>query len=239
MTRVVKRNRTRSSSGSWSQLGATVTEHVLEQNEFNNLKPAKVEPTSICLCLLLHCILTPIIIITIITNYIVLAYPPTNAKAHLLIMDRYPHSIVWTPLPFITWFIPIIGHTGIADSEGIIHDFGGSYYIAVDHMTFGRPTKFLKLDPVKTQALSWDDAIQVSADRFRQRTHNILTNNCHNHVADTLNEMKYNGKSNYNQFDIFLMMTMNSEYVDLKGFLYQWGFFIFLLVLVTVLVSIA
>jgi len=27
--------------------------------------------------------------------------------------QRYPYCIVWTPLPVISWFLPIIGHTGI------------------------------------------------------------------------------------------------------------------------------
>ena len=27
--------------------------------------------------------------------------------------SRFPYCIVWTPLPLISWFIPIIGHTGI------------------------------------------------------------------------------------------------------------------------------
>jgi hypothetical protein len=27
--------------------------------------------------------------------------------------DKFPFCIVWTPLPLISWFIPIIGHTGI------------------------------------------------------------------------------------------------------------------------------
>jgi hypothetical protein len=27
--------------------------------------------------------------------------------------NRYPYCIVWTPLPLISWIIPIIGHTGI------------------------------------------------------------------------------------------------------------------------------
>jgi len=27
--------------------------------------------------------------------------------------NRYPYCIVWTPLPIISWLIPIIGHTGI------------------------------------------------------------------------------------------------------------------------------
>lgn len=152
-------------------------------------------------------------------------------------MDRYPFSIVWTPLPIISWFIPLIGHTGIADSEGIIHDFGGSYYIAVDNFTFGRPTKYLRLDPSKVQASNWDDAIQASANRFCERQHNIITNNCHDHVADTLNEMKYNGRNDYNQMDVFRMMTLHSKYTSFKGFLYQWGIFILVLIIVILLLS--
>lgn len=153
-------------------------------------------------------------------------------------MDRYPFSIVWTPLPVISWFFPLIGHTGIADSEGIIHDFGGSYYIAVDNFTFGRPTKYLKLDSSKVQACEWDEAIRVSADRFKERQHNIIMNNCHDHVADTLNELKYNGRNDYSQFDVFLMMTLKSSYVNTRGFLTQWGplmFVVFLVILVYLL----
>lgn len=132
----------------------------------------------------------------------------------------------------ITWFMPLIGHTGIADSQGVIHDFGGSHYIAVDNFTFGRATKYLKLDPNNVEALDWDEAIQVTAERYRQQTHNIFTNNCHGHVADTLNVMRFNGRDNYTQFDVFLMMTTRSSYVGMKGFLQQWGFFALLLILV-------
>jgi len=138
-------------------------------------------------------------------------------------MDRYPHSIVWTPLPILTWIIPIIGHTGIADSEGVIYDFGGSYYIAVDNLTFGRPTKFARLDPSKAESRDWDSAIERSATKFRNQQHNIITNNCHSHVADTLNEMRYNGRSNYSQLDVFWMITFQSKHIGLRGFLLQWG----------------
>ena len=27
--------------------------------------------------------------------------------------NRFPYCIVWTPLPYISWFLPFIGHTGI------------------------------------------------------------------------------------------------------------------------------
>lgn len=32
--------------------------------------------------------------------------------------DRFPFCIVWSPLPVITWFLPFIGHMGIADAQG-------------------------------------------------------------------------------------------------------------------------
>ena len=51
--------------------------------------------------------------------------------------NRYPYCIVWTPLPLISYVLPFIGHVGICTSDGTIHDFGGSGYIAVDNMTFG------------------------------------------------------------------------------------------------------
>ncbi len=27
--------------------------------------------------------------------------------------NRFPFCLVWTPLPLISWFLPMIGHTGI------------------------------------------------------------------------------------------------------------------------------
>ena len=58
----------------------------------------------------------------------------------------YPYCIVWTPLPLITWIIPFIGHTGICNSQGVIHDFAGPYYVSEDDMAFGQPTKYVWLD---------------------------------------------------------------------------------------------
>ena len=78
-----------------------------------------------------------------------------NVKA-----QRYPYCIVWSPLGCLTWLFPFIGHTGICDSEGVIYDFGGPYYIAVDHMTFGSPTKYIQLDPSLCKAMDWDNGIK-------------------------------------------------------------------------------
>ena len=54
---------------------------------------------------------------------------------------RFPYCIVWTPLPLISWFVPFIGHTGIAMSDGIIHDFAGPYFVSVDDLAFGETHK--------------------------------------------------------------------------------------------------
>lgn len=32
--------------------------------------------------------------------------------------QRFPHCIVWTPLPPITWLLPFIGHMGLANKQG-------------------------------------------------------------------------------------------------------------------------
>ena len=44
---------------------------------------------------------------------------------------RYPHCIVWTPIPVLTWLFPFIGHMGIARTDGVIRDFAGPYYVSV------------------------------------------------------------------------------------------------------------
>lgn len=54
---------------------------------------------------------------------------------------RFPFCIVWTPLPLISWFLPFIGHTGIAMSDGVIHDFAGPYTIGIDDLAFGETHK--------------------------------------------------------------------------------------------------
>ena len=50
--------------------------------------------------------------------------------------DRYPCSIVWTPLPIISWLIPLIGHMGICYSNGVIRDFAGPYVVTVNTKRF-------------------------------------------------------------------------------------------------------
>lgn len=61
--------------------------------------------------------------------------------------DKFPYCVVWTPIPFLTWLFPFIGHMGIATSYGVIRDFAGPYYVSEDDMAFGRPTRYWQLVP--------------------------------------------------------------------------------------------
>jgi len=63
---------------------------------------------------------------------------------------RYPFCIVWTPIHPITWFLPFVGHMGVCDSRGVCLDFTGA--IGVDDLAFGRPTRYLQLDPALVAA---------------------------------------------------------------------------------------
>ena len=73
--------------------------------------------------------------------------PSSKTPAIDHVRERYPFCIVWTPLPLITWIFPFIGHMGICDSRGIIHDFAGPYYVSRDNMAFGNPVKYWYLFP--------------------------------------------------------------------------------------------
>ena len=51
--------------------------------------------------------------------------------------NLFPHAVVWGPLGPLTCCCPCVGHMGIADSQGRIHDFAGPYRIGVDDFMVG------------------------------------------------------------------------------------------------------
>eukprot|EP01039_Chlorochromonas_danica_P009155 gene9158-10106_t len=132
-------------------------------------------------------------------------------------IQKYPYCIVWTPLPVISWFLPFIGHTGIADSEGCIYDFAGPYTIGVGKLTFSSPAKYLQLDPAKCTLKDWNTGVQGGCDMYRGRMHNIFCDNCHSHVAKCLNIMGYDKRTNFEMVRIGVWMFFSSSFVDFNG----------------------
>lgn len=151
---------------------------------------------------------------------------------------RWPYCLVWTPIPFLTWFLPTIGHTGIANSEGIIYDFSDDRAVTVDNFSFGKPTKFYQFDTrwiPKSGELSWDQAIKEVGESYKKTLHGIF-NNCHEYIAEVLNRVQYGNRKNWSQSEICWLITWNSSYVNYFSFWKQWGpMIIMLLVLFTVI----
>lgn len=101
----------------------------------------------------------------------------TSSFTHKIDFDnlRFPFCIVWTSIPCLTAIFPFIGHTGICNSSGIIHDFAGSYYVSIDNMAFGSPCKYVQLNPSAQEMEYWDKAVDKGDDRFNTEQHNLIT----------------------------------------------------------------
>ena len=147
--------------------------------------------------------------------------------------ERYPYCVVWTPIPVLSWLLPMIGHMGICDSQGIIHDFAGPYYISEDSMLFGNPVKYWDLTPYLTQkkdaalygadplavGKDFDQAVDTTTDFFRQtQMYNFFTNNCHSFVASVM-EASGIGRGSWNMCKLTLYMLLFGRYVSIGRFL--------------------
>lgn len=148
------------------------------------------------------------------------------------VKNRFPYCIVWTPLPLITWLFPFIGHVGICTSEGVIHDFSGPYYVSVDEMAFGNPTKYAKLKLNERERKQYDLAIDSGTNHYNGMDYSLCCNNCHSYVADCLNKMKYKGNNNYNMISVWWMITSNGKYVSCGGWFKSYIGFIIVLCIV-------
>lgn len=148
--------------------------------------------------------------------------------------DRYPCCIVWTPIPFLTWLFPIIGHMGIALSSGVIRDFAGPYYVSEDNMAFGRPTKYWQLKPSLAHGgiTGWDRAVTEASEIYNGRMHNLCCDNCHSHVATALNLMQYDDSKNWNMVKLAFLILIHSKYVSFGGFLKTWLPFLILITII-------
>lgn len=146
--------------------------------------------------------------------------------------NRYPYCIVWTPIPFLTYIIPFIGQTGIANSKGIIHDYSASFFVNVDDFSFGKPTKYLQLDLNEKEKFDYDKAIEKGDLKFRTLIYNFFRNNSHMYVAYILNQIKYKGKSDFSMIYIWWILIWRGKYISFLSFIKTYiGFFIFLLII--------
>ena len=151
------------------------------------------------------------------------------------IKQRYPYSIVWTPIPCISWLIPSIGHAGICNSDGVIHDFAGPYFVSVDEMAFGNPTKYVTLELSQKEFAEYDKAVLYGKKCYDELSYDFFTNNCHSFIARVLNRLNYKGKSNYNMVDVWWILSTRSQYISWMDLAKTYSGFLFILCFIFIL----
>lgn len=148
---------------------------------------------------------------------------------------KFPCCLVWTPLPVVSWLAPYMGHVGICREDGVVLDFSGSHFVGTDSFSFGSVARYLQLDREQCcfppnlaghtckqsyrhaelgTAISWDDALHSSMQRFQHKSYNLFTCNCHSFVANCLNLLAYNGTVGWNALNISAMILWRGRWVD-------------------------
>ncbi|KAH0482930.1 MAG: uncharacterized protein KVP18_001217 [Porospora cf. gigantea A] len=131
-----------------------------------------------------------------------------------------PYCVAWTQLPLVTQIAPVVGHTGLTDKLGAVHDFQGHNTVGVGNMAFCKPLRYWQLDV--DLAKDFDGALSRADGDFSRRNHNICSNNCHHHVAHALNLMKYQGRQDWGQVDVAWRILTEGRWVKPKYALFVW-----------------
>jgi len=164
----------------------------------------------------------------------------TNLKTNILMLEPsreyFPLCIVWSPIPCLTWLIPVVGHLGIVTSEGTVNDFAGPYFIhkSKSRTAFGPIAKYYRINPTSDirvtkddqgqtkQVEKWDESIECSSQVYEGMVHMLLWNNCHSHVAMVLNKLNFRGLTHWNTFFLICFMCLFSRYVSWKRMFLTW-----------------
>lgn len=149
--------------------------------------------------------------------------------------DRFPNSIVWTPLPIVSWLAPFLGHVGICREDGTILDFAGSYHVNIDSFAFGATARYVHLDVQQCcfppylsghtcksgfehaqagTALSWDEGLHSSMQHFQHKSYNPFTCNCHSFVSSFLNRIAYQGSIKWSVIMVVLLIFLKGRWVS-------------------------
>lgn len=125
---------------------------------------------------------------------------------------------------------------GICDSDGVVYDFAGPFYIGADHMAFGRPTRYLQLDPHKmanrladsdmSPAEYWNAMVHAANKTYSGRMHNLCCDNCHSHVALALNRGKYDGLTGWNMVWLAMWVFFCGQHVTCCRTVAWWAPFL-------------
>lgn len=93
----------------------------------------------------------------------------------------------------------------------------------------------IKKVPGLTPTQVFDAAVADAARIYGKRMHNLISDNCHSHVALALNQLQYNGKKEWNQFSVFTSIWCHGSWLTKKDCFIVFAPFILFLVAILAL----
>ena len=154
------------------------------------------------------------------------------------LLNQYSNCIIYEIIPIISHFFPFIGHLIIINSKGETFNFISSHFICVKNRYLGNPIKIIKLNLNEKDQLLWDESIKKISKIYQKKEFSICSSNSYTYLANIFNEMEYNGKKNFNVFNLICFCLRNSEYTSFKMILLNYFVLILFIVLFIVLFSI-
>lgn len=121
----------------------------------------------------------------------------------------------------ISWFVPWIGHLGIADSEGHVHDFAGPFTVNIGD--FMVPIAKVYQFPSAVWAgreREWDAGLAQADGIYSKLVHNIVSENCHHHSARALTCMKLGSSrevaplAQMTMMEAFWLITRKGQFIS-------------------------
>lgn len=80
----------------------------------------------------------------------------------------------------------------------------------------------------------YDKVVVDCSCTYAKRMHNIILDNCHSHVAMILNELQYEGRSDWNQISVFWGIWRHGKWVSRTQSLLVFIPFLFIIVFVCI-----
>ena len=109
----------------------------------------------------------------------------------------------------------------------------GAYFVSVDAMSFGWPTRYLLLEhthaealgvgpaevegmsgPPRTPAAAWDRHLQGTLSAFQLKRYSMLGNNCHAFVGHALQNMQYDGTAPWTTVRLVRAIWARGQFVS-------------------------
>ena len=157
-------------------------------------------------------------------------------KEVLLTTSKYSFCIFIRMIPLISNFFPFIGHLYIVSSKGSTHDFDSSKFVEVKDYIQKPPVKFIQLKLSEKDKIEWDKAIHKIDKIFRKKEFTLCANNSYFYVASLLNEIKYKGRNNYNNKDIFFMSIKESKYTSYTSIFFNYILLFILIIIIIIII---